>query len=469
MLAPAPDSPAAVRKLRSQKTTMYEHVFQYFGLRENPFHVSPDPRFFFSTKAHSSALTELTMGIDSRQGFLVLTGEAGTGKTILLHRLLTWLQARGQSSCYIFQSQLSPLELFEAVLNDFGVPCESRRVTDLLSALNEWLVRRHALGDSPVVIIDEAQAISVRTLDRLRMLLNLETPGSKLLQVILAGQPELEEKLRRPELRQLHQRVMFRCSLASLSFEETAEYIKSRLVRSGVRDTSMFPEESMAAVHIYGQGVPRVINLLCEHALLAAYTENEAEITPEIISRVATVFDLGSNASTLVELPRYGELSPEPTQERPKHHSLKSAALAEYIEQTTFAPRRIEETEMKLEPRPEPVLPLQVPIALSVVAGATPAGSGSPKITANVPQPHVPFEVLPELPRQERKVTAVGPTPSSVPPPTASKPAAMNGSDAGLGSLFVNYGKGVRDSFVRDWTQFLRSYTQTKKVSSPDS
>jgi general secretion pathway protein A len=450
---------------------MYEHVFQYFGLRENPFHVSPDPRFFFSTTAHSSVLTELMMGIDSHQGFLVLTGEAGTGKTILLHRLLTWLQARRQSSCYNSQSQLSPLELFEAVLNDFGVPCESRRVTDLLSALNEWLVRRHALGDSPVVIIDEAQGISLRTLDRLRMLLNLETPGSKLLQVVLAGQPELEEKLRRPELRQLHQRVMFRCRLVSLSFEETAEYIKSRLVRSGVRDTSMFPDESMAAVHIYAQGVPRVINLLCEHALLAAYTENETEITPEIISRAATVFDLGSNAvvaSTPEELPRYGGLAPELTQERPKHHSLKSAALAEYIKQTTFAARGIEETAMKLEPPTQPILPLQVPIALSAVAGAMAAGSGSPPTMVSMPQPHVPLEVLPEPPNQEPKATVVRPQPSSVPPPMASKPDASNGGDAGLGSRFVSYGKGVRDSFVRDWKQFLRTYSQAKKTSNSD-
>jgi general secretion pathway protein A len=451
---------------------MYEHVFQFFGLRENPFHVSPDPRFYFSTKAHRSALTRLTIGIDTRQGFLVLTGEAGTGKTILLHRLLTWLQARGQSSCYIFQSQLSSMELFEAILNDFGVPYESRRGTDLLSALNQWLARRHARGDSPVVIIDEAQAISLQTLDRLRMLLNLEAPGSKLLQVVLAGQPELEEKLRRPELRQLHQRVMFRCSLASLSFEETAAYVKSRLTRSGIRDTSIFPDESLAAVHIYAQGVPRLINLLCEHALLAAYTENEAVITPEIISRVATVFDLGSHAviaSAPTELPRYGGLAPEPIQERPKHHSLKTAALAEYIKQTTFTPRIIEETEMKLEPRPASILPKQVPITLSAVAGAIAVGSGSPKTMANVPQPCMPFEAIPEAPKQEPKVPVVQPKPWSIPPPMASKPAAMKGNDVGLGSRFVNYGKGVRDSFVRDWKQFLRTYVRAKRASRPDS
>ena len=199
---------------------MYEHVFHFFGLRENPFHVSPDPRFFFPTCAHDSALTQLKMGVDTRQGFIVLIGEAGTGKTILLHRFLNWLQSREKSSCYIFQSQLKPLELFESILHDFGVRYESRRKGDLLAALKQWLVRRHAMGDSPVLVIDEAQAISLRTLDRLRMLLNLEIPGNKLLQLVLAGQPELEEKLHRPELRQLHQRIMFRCTLVPLSLEK---------------------------------------------------------------------------------------------------------------------------------------------------------------------------------------------------------------------------------------------------------
>ncbi len=145
---------------------MYEHVFHFFGLRENPFHVSPDPRFFFSTCAHGSALTQLKMGVDTRQGLILLIGEAGAGKTILLHHFLNWLRSRQQSSCYIFQSQLKPIELFESILHDFGVRYESRRKGDLLAALKQWLVLRHAMGDSPVLIIDEAQAISLRTLDR---------------------------------------------------------------------------------------------------------------------------------------------------------------------------------------------------------------------------------------------------------------------------------------------------------------
>jgi len=465
VLLPAPGQSRSCPENYVEETNMYEHVFQFFGLRENPFHVSPDPRFFFSTKAHSTALTELTMGIDTHQGFLVLTGEAGTGKTILSQRLLTWLQARGQSSCYIFQSQLNPLELFESILHDFGVPCDSRRVSDVLSALNEWLVRRHALGDSPVVIIDEAQAISLRTLDRLRMLLNLETPGSKLLQIVLAGQPELDEKLRRPELRQLQQRVMFRCSLASLAIEETAEYIKSRLARAGLRNASVFPEESLAAVHLYAQGIPRVINLLCEHALIAAYTDNENIISPDVISRVATIFELSAYstmASKPEELPSYGGLTPE--LEKPKHHSAKSAALAQFIDRATAPPPWAHEPAAALEPVPipvtAPIVPLQTPIALAAVAGAVGSARGaSPDLMAS---------------SQVSREPIFAPPPKRLEIADHSHPSGNNGSPrnghhSGVGSRIADYGRGVRESFVRDWKQFLRSYAQTKKVSGPDS
>ena len=458
---------------------MYEHVFQFFGLRENPFHVSPDPRFFFSTRAHSTALTELTMGIDTHQGFLVLTGESGTGKTILLHRLLTWLQARGQSSCYIFQSQLNPLELFEAILHDFGVPCESQRISDVLAALNEWLVKRHALGDSPVVIIDEAQAISLRTLDRLRMLLNLETPGSKLLQVVLAGQPELDEKLRRPELRQLHQRVMFRCSLASLSIEETSEYIKSRLARAGLRNSAVFTEESLAAVHLYAQGTPRVINLLCEHALIAGYSDGETVITPETIRRVATIFDLKSYSAiaSTEELPGYRELIPAPPLEKPKRHSLKSAALAEFIEQTNATPRRTELTEIAFEPRPVPVVPLETPIALSAVAAVGgPRAVSQPVVTNPQSSPDPPLkpvktttQVSREPSFQSRRSESKVQANSQPPVPDGLNDSPSNGKHSGVVDQVVNYSRGVKDSFVRDWKQFVRSYAQTKKVSDSGS
>jgi general secretion pathway protein A len=310
---------------------MYEHVFQFFGLRENPFHVSPDPRFFFGSGAHARAFSELTAGVETLQGLVVLVGQPGTGKTILLHHLLNWLQARKQSSCYVFQSQLKPLELFEAILHDFGVACISRRKGDMLAGLNNWLVQRHALGDSPVLIIDEAQAISLRTLDRLRMLSNLETPGSKLLQIVLAGQPKLEEKLRRPELRQLHQRIMFRCSLEPLSSQGTSAYIKHRLAVCGASNTEIFAPRTVEAVQLHAEGIPRVINLLCEHALLAAYTEKSKVVTAEMIGRIAAEFELLPQPRVLdrQELCLELDLVPASLSEEKTRASAMTAALAE--------------------------------------------------------------------------------------------------------------------------------------------
>jgi len=271
---------------------MYEHLFHFFGLRENPFHVSPDPRFYFSTPAHDAAIAELQFGVDTRQGFIVLTGESGTGKTTVLNHFLNWLQARHQSSSYIFHSLLKPVELFEFILRDFGVPCPSREKGDLLDALHQWLIKQHTKGDSPVLVIDEAQAISVRTLDQIRLLLNLETPGSKLLQIVLAGQPELEEKLQKPELRQLRQRVMFRCKLLPLSLEQTTQYVKSRLASAGASNQEIFTQESLAAAHMYARGIPRTVNLLCEHALIVAYADRLNVISTDMIRRVAADFDL---------------------------------------------------------------------------------------------------------------------------------------------------------------------------------
>jgi general secretion pathway protein A len=273
---------------------MYEHVFQFFGLRENPFHVSPDPRSYFPRHASDAALAELIHGVEAPQGFIVLTGDAGTGKTTLLNHFLDWLRERQRSSSYVFHPRLRPLELFEFILRDFDVPCEKRNKRDLLETLRRWLIRRHAIGDSPVVVIDEAQAISLRTLAQLQLLLDLETAGSKLLHVVLAGQPKLEEELLRPELRRLHERVTFRCSLPPFSPGETLHFVESRLASAGATNMDVFAKESLEATHTYARGIPRTVNLLCEHALLTAYAEQVKVISSDLIWRVAAEFDLTS-------------------------------------------------------------------------------------------------------------------------------------------------------------------------------
>jgi general secretion pathway protein A len=272
-----------------------QRFFGYFGFRENPFHVSPNPRFYHSTPDYDSAQLELLFGLQTRQGLLVLTGEAGTGKTTLLHSILESLAKRKISTAYVFHPLLEPSELFECILRDFGVSCDSHRKVDLLQAMQEWLISRAAIGDCPVVIIDEAQSLSLRMLDELRLLLNLETSNGKLLQLLLAGQSKLEDKLRRPELRQLRQRVMFHCRLSTLSEEQTAAYIQTRLAHAGLPDPDLFSPAAIQSVHTYARGIPRVINLLCEHALITAYGGQSHSIAPEVIQRIAEDFDLASN------------------------------------------------------------------------------------------------------------------------------------------------------------------------------
>jgi general secretion pathway protein A len=299
---------------------MYEQFFNFMGLREDPFHVSPDPRFFYLTPAHETALTELLYGIETRQGFLVLTGEAGTGKTSLLNLILDWLHRRGRSSAYIFHAHLKPIGLLRFILSDFGVPCESKSKSDLVNALYTWLLQRHAAHDLPVVILDEAQALPLDTLDELRLLLNLETPGGKLLQIILSGQPELDEKLRLPALRQLRQRIMFHSRLPLLTQKETAAYISSRLAAAGCSDSSLFPDEAVEDIYASSRGIPRVVNLLCEHALISAYAEQQRVVSPEMIQRIAMDFDLLAKPLAVSDAnlqPHHGRLAPFPFIEKP--------------------------------------------------------------------------------------------------------------------------------------------------------
>ena len=280
-------------------STIYEHMFRSFGLRENPFHVSPDPRFLFSGPAYETALAELMFGIESHRGLLVLTGEAGTGKTTLIRHFLQWLKTRQFSSSYIFHAHLDPADLFEFILRDFGVEVDSGRKSDLLAALHRWLHVRQSEGDSPVIVIDEAQALSQRTLTELGLLLNLENTHGKLVQIVLAGQPELEEKLRRPELRALRQRIMVRSRLPLLSLEETGEYIASRLRGAGGSGTHTFPPETVETIYSYARGIPRIVNLLCEQALIGAYADRQTVVFPGYIRRVAAEFDLvGAPVST---------------------------------------------------------------------------------------------------------------------------------------------------------------------------
>jgi len=193
----------------------------YFGLRENPFNVNPDPRYLYLTKQIEEALTGLMYGIQTRKGFITLTGEVGTGKTTLVNRLLDWLRQRRTRTAFLFNSRMNTSHLFDFILAEFEIACESRTKSQQLMKLNQWLLERYRAGETAVLIVDEAQNLSYPVLEEIRMLTNLETSTEKLLQIVLSGQPELEEKLKLPQLRQLKQRITLRCKTAPLTKEQT--------------------------------------------------------------------------------------------------------------------------------------------------------------------------------------------------------------------------------------------------------
>jgi general secretion pathway protein A len=265
----------------------------FFGLRENPFNANPDPRYLFLTREIQEALAGLAYGIKNRKGFILLTGEVGTGKTTLLNRLLDWLNLEGVATAYIFNSQLDISQLLDFMMADFGIPCENRVKSHVLMRLNQWLLQRYRDRKTSVLIIDEAQNLSFEVLEEIRLLTNFETANEKLLQIVLAGQPELEEKLRDPRLRQLRQRITMRCRTQPLSHEELAGYIGERLRIGGANGTGpIFSPEAIEAIYKYSRGIPRVANLLCEHSLMNSFAEQVRPVPENIVREAAHEFEL---------------------------------------------------------------------------------------------------------------------------------------------------------------------------------
>src|SRR5215471_13410318 len=260
---------------------------EFYGLRANPFNVNPDPRYLFLTRHTEEALACLTYGIQSRKGFVLLTGEVGTGKTTLINKLLEWLRLQQVATAFVFNSRMDVPQFLDYMMTDFGIPCDSNAKSQVLLRLYNWLLDRYRAGETAVLIVDEAQNLSDEVLEEIRMLTNLETFTEKLLQIVLVGQPELE-----PHLRQLRQRLTLRAKTHPLNLEETRAYVQQRLRIAGSNGQSIFDPDSLLALYRYSTGIPRVINLLCEHCLVSAFVDQKKLITNEIVESVARDFDL---------------------------------------------------------------------------------------------------------------------------------------------------------------------------------
>lgn len=263
----------------------------FFGLHALPFQSNPDPRFICMTPQIREVLACLYYGITERKGFVVLTGEVGTGKTTALKAALSWFPEQEMSTAFVFNPKLEPLDFLEFVLADFGIPPRERTKSGMLLQLNRWLIERYREHALCVIIVDEAQDLSEELLEEIRLLTNLEAFSEKLLQIVLSGQPELEDLLRLPTLRQLRQRIALWCRTQPLTRQETSDYIDERLRIAGSSEP-VFTSEAVEMIHRHSDGIPRLVNLICEHSLINAYVEQVRPIPASIVDTVAGEFEL---------------------------------------------------------------------------------------------------------------------------------------------------------------------------------
>jgi len=265
----------------------------FFGLREAPFNPAPDPRFLFLTAAHQEALAQLVYGVQQQKGFILLTGDIGTGKTTLLRALLEQLDER-TAVAFVTNPMLDFEGILEYVLEDLGIakPGASSLPQRLIALQNFLIERRHA-GQNTILILDEAQDLDPHTLERIRLLSNFETTSEKLLQIILVGQPELRAKLDLPELRQLKQRIALRSRIPPLTPGQVHDYVRTRLQVAGARDVGLFSQDAIARIAAYSGGIPRVVNTVSDHCLLFAYADQVRRIDRSIVEQAIGYLDEG--------------------------------------------------------------------------------------------------------------------------------------------------------------------------------
>lgn len=273
----------------TSKVKQAQSVYKaFFGFKEDPFSLSPDPAFLYRSEQHEEALSNLIYGVQARKGFIVLTGEVGTGKTTMLECLRDYLYEQSIEFAFLFNSRINSDQFFEMMAYDFDLRCTRTSKTEVLVELNQMLLGQAEKGSTGVLIVDEAQNLEWEVLEEIRLLGNLENRHGKLLQIIMAGQPEFDRKLDAPNLRQLKQRIVLRYNLNPFSEADTIRYINSRFTKAGIPEQVIFPAEIMQEIHKRTQGIPRVINAFCDNLLLTCFADAAKSATPEMLDDVSS-------------------------------------------------------------------------------------------------------------------------------------------------------------------------------------
>src|SRR5262245_4535577 len=328
----------------------------YFGLSQAPFNITPDPSFLYLSASHREGLAQLSYGIRARKGFVVLTGEVGTGKTTLIHALLNDLNGSAHTAL-IFSAIVSPADLLRRVCEEFGLIEPRRRlrgIHDYLVSLNKFLLESYRKEENCVLIIDESQNLSAEVLESIRLLSNVETSKDKLLQILLVGQPELAVRLNSPELRQLKQRVTLRHHLRALTLQECCEYVSNRLKVAGGNPT-IFTANALESIHSYSSGIPRIVNVLCDNALLAGYALGRKEIDTGIIWEVAEDLGITTNAEARI---------------RPIRQAINNTNGTGSVQASGPGPLEARSGIVRLEPKPAAVKPISKSVVPTAIVPA---------------------------------------------------------------------------------------------------
>jgi len=272
---------------------------EFFGFNEKPFTITPNPHFVYLSNIHREAFARLLYGVDSHAGFITLTGEVGTGKTTLLRTLMAHLDQEKYRNALILNSHLTRVQLLSNICSEFEIEVKHKNSAGYLDALNRFLLDQNIQGKTVVLVIDEAQNLKPDVLEQVRLISNLETERDKLVQIILAGQPEFNDILNRHDLRQLNQRITIRCNLSPMDFTDTSEYVRHRLKLAGGRNPEIFSKDAVKKIFRFSKGFPRLVNVVCEQALVMAWTEESPVVSPKMASIVIAEAQTASDNSWL--------------------------------------------------------------------------------------------------------------------------------------------------------------------------